>query len=176
MSNLHLYFPSVEDSSGRGAQWFLGYNEKIRKRLYGDFLQYVAERYKAVLSKHIKTQLFAEKFSPLSPEWVAYKKRMGWDLGFWIATGELEKAIQVEWEANRERWVVGVSKSAKHSRSGVKLEFIVRCLEYGTDRIPARPLFTPTLREVQGNLPRYYRQWKARMRRRGIEPLLKRAR
>jgi len=148
-----------ERSRGKGVKWFPYYDLKMRRALYKSFLSYVANRYRWVLSRNIKKQLFQEKFSPLSPAWLEYKIRMGWNTGFWIATGELQKSITVEWNILRQAWVVGPSKKAVHSRSGANMVFIIRCLEYGTDMIPARPLFAPTLAEVRRNLSRYYRQW-----------------
>jgi len=164
---VYIYFPAIDEGSGKqgeGTRWFPGHDLRLRRSLYKSWLLYVAERYKCVLRRHIKQQFFQEKFAPLSPQWMVYKKSKGWHTGYWIATGELEASITVEWNMFRQAWVVGPDRRAKHSKTGTNMTLIIRSLEYGTDKIPARPLFAPTLLEVRGNLRRYYRQW-----RRGVE-------
>ena len=91
------------------------------------------------LKKRIEEQ--DSKWKPLNKEYLEYKKRHGLDLRKWVATGELESSITVK-HSHGSYYVTFLRKKNKEGRF---FETIARANEYGTSRIPPRPLFRPVL-------------------------------
>lgn len=63
----------------------------------------------------------------------------------WYHTGRLESAIEYEIDEDGVR--VGVIKHNSYPESGESVASVAAAMEYGTSRIPARPLFGPVFDE-----------------------------
>lgn len=80
-------------------------------------------------------------WAPLSAEWAAEKGHSK----PWYHTTRLEKAI--EYEINDAGVRVGVLKHETYPETGSTVAVVGASLEYGTSKIPARPLFRPVFEE-----------------------------
>ena len=132
-----------------------------------EFLRYLVERIVERLNKVIRNQLYANRYEGLSKSWASFKKRMGLDPGYWIASGQLKDSIQWWYSSKYKRFLVGVHPRLKHRKymeggvyktvKTVKMVDIIRWLEKGTRRgIPARPLFSKVFEEFQKDLDKHY--------------------
>lgn len=123
------------------------------------FAEYLAYRLKNDLVRYIKTQRYAKKgkWVPLKYEYVQYKKRKGLSTNTWEATSRLVESLTVTKRGSTI--YVGISKSKMYPESQVKVIQVARWLEYGTDRIPPRPLFRPIIRIYRKNVKRYWKDF-----------------
>lgn len=81
--------------------------------------------------------------------WVAKKKG---DTPIYIETGELRDSLcvrRVKSSATGSTIFVGASPWKTHKESGLKCSDLMIYLEYGTRKIPARPLVRPTWEEMR---------------------------
>ena len=108
------------------------------------------------LRDHIDRQDLGWK--PLAERTIALK---GGDDTIYIETGELREALSVRRVKSSTKGsviIVGASPWKSHSASGQKLSNIMMWLEYGTDKIPPRPLIRPTYEEVQDDLKKHWKE------------------
>lgn len=75
---------------------------------------------------------------PLSPDYKAWKRAHGRDARTLVSTGEYARRI-TSWKVRPLLYAVGV-EDGRHA-SGVKMSTLMRVLENGTDKVPARPHF-----------------------------------
>lgn len=131
--------------------------------LQKEFAEYIAEKYKEQLQKAINNQRFRAKWPPLSVEWLHYKQTHGLSLKCWEATGLLKRSIKVF--PTLWGWAVGPDPHMRYKRSGVPVLAVARALEYGTRRIPPRPLFRPTAEYIRKHIKDY---WTVFLRQKGL--------
>lgn len=87
------------------------------------------------------------KWFPLTPEYLEAKKKAGLDLRIYLATRELiDEGIGVYKKG--KSIFVGPLKG-KHSKSKLTYQKLAQYLEYGTENIPARPLWRPLKSSVK---------------------------
>ena len=80
-------------------------------------------------------------WAPLSPAWITAKGHRNQ----WYHTGQLENAI--EYELNDAGVRIGVLKHSSYPDTGTNVAVVAASLEYGTSKIPARPLFGPVFED-----------------------------
>lgn len=98
------------------------------------------------LQDHIDSQDLG--WTPLSPHTVELK---GGDTTIYVETGALRGSLEVRKvraPANGITLFIGASAWKRHP-SGVKLSDLMIWLEYGTNKMPPRPLIRPTWEEVE---------------------------
>ena len=96
-------------------------------------------------------------WTPLSEHTVELK---GGDDTIYIETGALRNGLSVRRIKSSTKGstiFVGASPWKRHGPSGRKLSDLLIWLEYGTDKIPPRPLVQPTIEEVQDILQKHWR-------------------
>lgn len=102
------------------------------------------------LADEIKLALLRQTLdlAPLSPKYLAWKKRKGLDHRILIATGHYVSSIKVKRKNNQ--WEVGVPDGF-HPTAGMTYEKLARIHEYGSKKmhIPARPHWRPTIAKFQ---------------------------
>lgn len=109
---------------------------------------------KSKLVGHIDAQDLG--WAPLSPRTVALKGHSK----IYIETGTLRGGIKVRAiraPANGYSIFIGASPWARN-KDGRKLSEVMICLEYGTSRMPARPLIRPTWNEVKDQVKAHMRE------------------
>ena len=87
-------------------------------------------------------------WTPLTDHTVELK---GGDTTIYVETGELRNGLSVrriKSSVKGSTIFVGASPWKRHS-GGMKLSDLLIWLEYGTDKIPPRPLVQPTIKEVE---------------------------
>lgn len=125
--------------------------ERRRNALQRRFAGYVAEEYKSRLRKAVLQQELAQTWKPLNKSYKEAKVRDGLNPGMWIATSRLIESVVVM--RTVPAMVVGIDKRKVHKETGTHLYLIAKALEYGTESIPARPLFRPVKRGLERDLP-----------------------
>lgn len=88
-------------------------------------------------------------WTPLAQRTVELK---GGSTTIYVDTGTLRNGLSVrriKSSVKGSTIFVGASPWKRHAPSGAKLSDLLIWLEYGTDKIPPRPLVQPTIKEVQ---------------------------
>lgn len=96
-------------------------------------------------------------WTPLSSHTIELK---GGDDTIYIETGELRNGLSVrriKSSVKGSTIFVGASPWKRHAPSGAKLSDLLIWLEYGTDKIPPRPLVQPTIDEVKDILQKHWK-------------------
>lgn len=94
---------------------------------------------------HIDSQDLS--WTPLSPKTIELK---GGDTTVYVDTGQLRNGLcvrRIKSSINGSTIFVGASLEKSHE-GGMKLSDLMVWLEYGTDKMPPRPLIQPTVEEV----------------------------
>jgi len=116
-----------------------------------------AEITKKGVVKHLQNQDLG--WNKLNKKYLARKKKQGLSTVTLIATSQLMQSITTQSSSNKMSAFVGVLRTAKR-RGGGKAVLIAAIHEFGSKRrkIPARPLFRPTLQEVKPQIANRYRE------------------
>lgn len=124
-------------------------NERIRltSRANAGLVAMLATKW---LVEAIDRQWYAPKWEPLNPKYLAWKIKHGFSWKLWIMTGWLRDSICSFWSGSRRAFVVGL-KPYQILKDHFYMIDLARVLEYGTldGRIPARPLFRPTMEGIR---------------------------
>lgn len=126
------------------------YMKSLAVRLYPAFEAKIWENGQMVLEimrGHIESQDL--NWIPLSKRTIELK---GGDDTIYVDTGELKDGLtvrRVKSVARGSTIFIGASPWKRH-KGGMKMSDLMIWLEYGTDKIPPRPLVQPTLEEVEG--------------------------
>lgn len=125
------------------------------------FLDYFTEIIVDRIKEVIRTQEFKSKWHKLSPKYLEFKKRWGLEMGIWISGGHVVDSIAYWWSPLVDGYIIGVPPALKHrvpKRGGgydkskkqkVRVMQILKWMENGTRKMPARPLFTPVMKYYQ---------------------------
>ena len=149
----------------------------------------MAQTYRKRLIRNIKQQKFP--LVPLSKEYARFKERTGLDPRTLIATGKLISHIKVwKWRrGNVETYIIGIPPRATYKRvkkgghrsdvSGASqtrtpVMDVARWLEYGTSKMPPRPVWFMTFAELIDDHKTWTR-WYERQFRKTVKAKLKRA-
>lgn len=127
------------------------------------FSRYIADLYVKELVEAINSQRYKKVWEPLTPEYLEYKRKNGLSTNIWEATSLLKESITT-YRSNNS-YVVGVDRRLKYPGTNVYVYKVVRWLEYGTSRMPARPLFGPVKRRIERNMRKY---WETFLSERGV--------
>lgn len=131
----------------------LARTENLTQKELANFHYWLAKEYARLVVKAIDDQRFRYKWTPLSPTFLNYKKKNGYSLGMWEMTGELKNAIRVTKKGNKA--IVGYLKK-KHEDTNLYYVELAKILEFGSIRIPPRPLFRLIYRYMSSNINYFY--------------------
>lgn len=98
------------------------------------------------MKKHIDSQDLS--WTPLADRTIELK---GGDTTIYVETGQLKSGLtvrRVKSSARGSTIFVGASPWKRHD-GGMKMSELMIWLEYGTDKLPPRPLVQPTIEEVE---------------------------
>jgi len=120
------------------------------------FLEWQADLVTKRINEVVKRQLYT--WSPLSPSWVQFKKRMGLSPRIWYASGQVLESIHYWYVPLGDQFFIGVHPTKRHraykkgggidqSKKGARIIDIISWMETGTRKMPARPLFSKVLGE-----------------------------
>ncbi|MCF6192325.1 MAG: phage virion morphogenesis protein [Candidatus Hydrothermae bacterium] len=116
--------------------------DRARRRALAD----IADRLEGEAVGHIRAQDLP--WEPLSPKYLSWKIRKGYSENIYVKTATLFRAITSE--VGEDRAFVGVRRGTVREADGTDVVEIARWLEEGTSRMPARPLWGPTVEENIG--------------------------
>lgn len=128
--------------------------ERRRNALQRKFADYVAREYRDRLRRAVIRQELAGSWKPLNEAYRDSKVQNGLNPGMWIATSRLIESVVVI--RTPMAMVVGIDRRKVNKESKTHLWLIAKALEYGTDKIPPRPLFRPIKRKLERDLPRLF--------------------
>jgi len=126
------------------------YLQNLAVKLFPAFLAQIDEDGEFVLEKmrgHIDNQDLG--WTPLAQRTIELK---GGDDTILVETGTLRNGLSVrriKSSAKGSTIFIGASPWKGHSPSGRKLSELMIWLEYGTNKMPPRPLIQPTIEEVE---------------------------
>lgn len=122
------------------------------------FQVYLAQEYVRLVKLSIDQQRYRARWKDLTPGYLEYKRKHGLSLNIWEATGELKKSLKVM-SPNGRTIVIGFDKRRTHKGSSAKLYKLARWLEYGTLRIPPRPLFRMVYIYMSSNINYFWSKY-----------------
>ena len=134
-------------------------SERVKVQVNEDFAKYILNMYKDRLKRAIQLQRFPVQYVPLSPKYVGFKRKKGWNTGFWKATGYLQRNLHV-W-VDSGNYNIGFKAYQIHPVHKKAYSMICMELEYGNPQlgIPSRPLFTPIAERLEQELPQLFEQF-----------------
>lgn len=108
--------------------------------------------------KTLKGHIYSQDlcWTPLSSKTIEFK---GGDSTIYIETGEFVESglIAKKLTDSKGRYTLYVGASdATHNSAGVSMNTLFMWLEFGTDRMPARPLLRPTIPEVEKDVQKIF--------------------
>lgn len=118
-------------------------NTAIGRRYQLRYAYFIANEYRERLKQAVIRQSLADGWVSLNPAYKEHKIRTGLNPGMWVATERLIESIVVVRYGMEIQ--VGIDRRKVEKVSRTPLHLIAKALEYGTDTIPARPLFRPVL-------------------------------
>lgn len=121
--------------------------------IHQEFASYLAEIIRKEFSDAIDDQRFKRYWPPLNLAYLKYKRIHHLSMKTWKATGLLQKSIVAKRRAFS--YYVGIDPNKRYN-NGAKVIDIARCLEYGTSRMPARPLFRPIFEDIRKHVKDYW--------------------
>lgn len=119
-------------------------------------LQEDGELFLKTVKEHIDRQDLS--WTPLSSRTIELK---GGDDTVYVETGYLKDNLSVrkiKSTKNGFTLFIGASPWKKHNPSGMKFSDLMIWLEYGTDKVPPRPLIRPTWEEIEPLLKKHWRE------------------
>lgn len=120
---------------------------------FDQFVAYMALELKKEFKQAIEHQKYKHKWKPLSIRYKDYKKTHNLSMKIWKATGLLLRSIG--YKKYNGYYLIGIDPFKKY-KNGIRVLDIAKYIEYGTRRMPARPLFRPILFEMRKNL---HKRW-----------------
>ena len=130
--------------------------EEVGEDLQEEFAKYMAKVLRNEFKKAIDKQRYRRKWPPLSITYLRYKEKHHLSLKMWKATGLLQKSIV--YRKRNGYYLVGIDPYKRY-RNGPKVLEIAKCLEYGTTRMPARPLFRPIFEYTRKHIRTYWNKF-----------------
>lgn len=133
------------------------YLKNLAVKLKPSFEAQLYEDGQLVLEKmkgHIDAQDL--NWTPLAERTIALK---GGDDTIYVETGQLRDGLvvrRIKSSTKGSTLFIGASPWKRHN-SGMKMSDLMIWLEYGTDKIPPRPLVQPTIEEVEDLLKKHWR-------------------
>lgn len=155
MASMNIRIQPTDSKWRPGIRMAKGKQEQ--ERLLGQFAHYIANIYRDELIKAINSQRYRGRWVPLSPEYAEWKRRTGLSPNIWESTSLLKDSISV-YRSNNE-WVVGVNPYLRYPNSKTYVHKVIRYMEFGTSKMPARPLFRPVKKLIEGRMRKYWNEF-----------------
>jgi phage gpG-like protein len=139
---------------------------KTNPEMFELFVLYIALLYREYLINVVKNTRGYEKFwIPLSPKYLAQKKKDGRFENIWMNTGTLINSISISYNDQRKQVRVGIDEYKVYKLPGRKgkrgpkktlpIILVAKWMEFGTEKMPSRPLFRRVRDYISKNIKRY---------------------
>ena len=116
----------------------------------------MAREVSRLIVKAIDDQRYKGRWKPLTEEYLEYKKKAGLKLKIWEASSTLK--LSVGYDIGSNLVTVGVREGSRY-RNGPEILDVAKWMEFGTRKMPARPLFRPIIRYVRSNIQFFYKRY-----------------
>lgn len=146
-----IYIQTINRYWDAGAKLLQGKDKKTVQ----DFQEFLAREYVRLIKLSIDEQRYRAKWKDLTPGYLEYKRRHGLSLNIWEATGQLKDSIKIS-VIKGKNIVIGFDKRKNHVGSRTKLWKIAQYMEYGTLRMPPRPLFRIVYMYMSSNMSYFW--------------------
>ena len=120
---------------------------------FEEFVEYMAGQMRDSIKKAIELQRYRTKWKPLSIPYMKYKRLHHLSLKTWKSTGFLYRSIA--YKKHNDHYIIGINPFLRY-RNGMRVIDVAKYIEYGTRKMPARPLFRPIIFEMRKNLKKYW--------------------
>jgi len=121
-------------------------SSRVPDKLQQEFASWLADTMAEMLVDYINLQHYLGRWTPLSPAYKEWKESVGLSTDIWIATGTLRDSIRSKKISGG--YSVGPDPHAEYE-NGVSVLDVARWMEFGTSRMPARPLFGPVTDNIR---------------------------
>lgn len=128
---------------------FLEY--KPLRRVFED---YMAKEFIRLIRLSIKKQRYLSKWPPLSSSYLREKIAKGYSANIWEATGELAKTLSYNPRSRKIGW-----DNRRVHKGGTKSIVIARSVEFGTMKIPPRPLYRMVYYYMRKNVTYFFNKF-----------------
>lgn len=132
-------------------------DKTVHEKTQEEFAYYLAKEMRLYLKQAIKLQKYKIHWKPLSVKYLEYKRRKGLSLNIWEATSLLVDSISVRKYGNY--YIIGFPVKAKYPGTNLKVLQVAKWMEYGTSRMPARPLFNRVYEYFRKSVSQYYKKF-----------------
>lgn len=130
----------------------------LQVKQYKDFQIYAALVIAESIIKAIDTQRYkSKKWPPLSVRYVDWKRRKRYSLKIWECTGFMKKHIRVFQKGSFI--AVGFMRKDCYPKTRITLNRIAKYVEFGTPKMPARPLFRQIVLYYRKNVSRLFKNY-----------------
>lgn len=137
-----------------GSKWYPARRlKRVSNRVRNAFEIYCARLLILKVKEAVRVQKYASKWIALNPNYLRKKLESGQELGMWIADDMLIRQLKLK--DNRH-----IGWDNRLRRDGVPYLLIAKSLEWGTIRIPPRPLFRKVKSQIQRNLDIIYKNFR----------------
>jgi len=117
------------------------------------FFDFLFLEVKCRLVSTVLSQQLTKVWAPLSKAYKAHKVRYGLHPGAWVSTEKLINSLSLDLSVGADFAFARILCHPGQSHNGVPMWMIAKYLEYGTRKIPPRPLFRPIAESIQHDMP-----------------------
>lgn len=138
-------------------EFSVGYSSKYVDPEYHElFSRFIAKEISILLVKAINDQRYKSKWKPLTPSYKDWKSKNGLSTKIWEATGKLK--LSIDYDNVGDVIFVGIDPYIRYE-DGLQVLQVAKWMEYGTYKMPERPLFRPILQYVKSNVKYFYNKF-----------------
>lgn len=134
--------------------WLANLTDDEKEKLLSGFARYIAFIMRRMLKDSIRDQRYKGYWTPLDEKYLQFKKDHGLSQNIWESTGFLLDNISAYRQGSD--YIVGFRPFVCYPGTDVKVLYVAQCLEFGTEHMPARPLFGPVTRHIRRYIRRYW--------------------
>lgn len=121
------------------------------------FILYISLLYKEYLQEMVRNRGWEKFWIPLTPKYLERKKQLGRYENIWMNTGTLINSLEIIPDYQNDFVIVGIDPRAKYSYLGESISIlqVAKFMEYGTEKLPPRPLFRRGRDYISKNISRF---------------------
>lgn len=152
---MHLKIPTIDKSykpMDRSMK-----SGKITKDKQKAFAEYMAHEMRNALRAAIKNQRYKKQWAPLSVRYLEHKREHNLSLNIWEASSYLIESITVR--KYGDHYIVGFPHNKVYPGTRIRVEQVAKWMEYGTETMPARPLFGRIYEYMRKHVNDYYKKF-----------------
>lgn len=139
--------------------------EKYTSDEFFIFVIYITLLYREFIVTVVKKRKWEKFWIPLNPKYLKWKKSHGRFENMWMNTGTLIDSISISWDEKLQKIKVGIDGRLTYKVKGRRIPILLVCkwMEYGTCKMPARPLWRKARQYISKNIRRYYQDFEKMM-------------